>query len=223
MKKKPDKNKAKNKKKEKDAITDLTVFAPSIPALPEDVKERIVQDAEDARLFAKPVETEEFQIGDEFYPRLRGKVLEVERYGGKWDDGELDKIRNIESEGDLPEDYELRADLTILTPDFSIITISLPPSSYKYHFAPKVRQLDKQNRDITEMLCEFAVKLIKGKKGNFPVVITKIIGPSETPLGSVLGPTPEPIQAEVHNSVNPSQPDKGNSDRSALEQEEIPF
>jgi hypothetical protein len=155
--------------------TNLQVFNPSLPALDKDLKERIIEDAENSRLFAKATDTGEFQIVDDFTKFIVGKVIEVDRFAAMWTDGQIDKLHDFKSEDDLPEGYELRADVTVLTPDYSLVTVSLPPSSYKYQFAPKVKQLEKQGMDITECLVELSVKVVKGKKGTFPVVLFKIL------------------------------------------------
>lgn len=155
----------------------LIVHEALVPSLDKETTERIIQDAEAARLFAKPTDTGEFKIGDEMFPRLVGRVLEVDRYAGKWDAGEMTKLRNFEEPEDLPEGYEVRADVTILTPEFQTVTISLPPSSYRFHFANQVKRLNRAGKDITDMLCEFTVKTVKGKSGIFPVVVTKVMEP----------------------------------------------
>lgn len=162
----------------------LIVHETALPALDQETVDVIVKDAEAGRLFAKPTDTGEFKIGDEMLPRLVGRVLEVDRYAGKWDAGEMDKLRNFENPEDLPDGYDLRADVTILTPDFLTVTISLPPSSYKFHFANQVKRLTRAGLSITDMLCEFTVKTVKGKAGIFPVVITKVMEPAPKPAAA---------------------------------------
>lgn len=187
----------------------LIVHEALVPSLDKETTERIIQDAEAARLFAKPTDTGEFKIGDEFFPRLIGRVLEVDRYAGKWDAGEMTKLRNFEEPEDLPEGYELRADVTILTPDFQTVTISLPPSSYRFHFANQVKRVNRAGKDITDMLCEFTVKTVKGKSGIFPVVVTKVMEPQ----------VPKPVTAapKVKKDIIEEALDRD------ITEEEIPF
>ena len=190
----------------------LVVQDNSLVPLDKEVTDAIIRDAESGRLFAKPTDTAEFKIGDEMVPRLIGRVLEVDRYAGKWDAGEMTKLRNFEDPEDLPEGYDLRADVTILTPDFLTVTISLPPSSYKFHFANQVKRLTPAGLSITDMLCEFTVKTVKGKAGIFPVVVTKIVEP-----------TPKPATAKPVNSLSPNADAVAEALERDITNDEIPF
>ena len=154
----------------------------SIAPIEQQTIDRIISDAEDARLFAKPTDTGEFQIGDEYHPRIIGRVVEIDRFAGKWDGGEMEKKRDFDSPESLPEGWELRADITVLTPDFQYVTINLPPSSYKFHFANQVKRMERVGRNVTDLVAEFTVKTVKGKRGTFAVVITKFAEPSGGPL-----------------------------------------
>lgn len=158
----------------------LVVHSSIVPSLDRETTERIVKDAEAARLFAKATDTGEFKIGEDLVKIIIGRVLEVDRYAGHWEAGEMAKLRNFEDPEDLPEGYDLRADVTILTPDLQTVTISLPSSSYRFHFANQVKRLTAAGKNITDCLCEFSVKTVKGKKGIFPVVITKVLEPMTT-------------------------------------------
>jgi hypothetical protein len=190
----------------------LVVHETALPALDQETVDVIVKDAEAGRLFAKPTDTAEFKIGDEMVPRLVGRVLEVDRYAGKWDAGEMDKLRNFENPEDLPDGYDLRADVTILTPDFLTVTISLPPSSYKFHFANQVKRLTRAGLSITDMLCEFTVKTVKGKAGIFPVVVTK-----------VMEATPKSATAKPVNSLSPKADVVAEALERDITDDDIPF
>ena len=170
----------------------VVTYEPLVPSLDKETTDLIIKDAESGRLFAKPTDTAEFKIGDEMHPRLVGRVLEVDRYAGRWDGGEMTKLRNFEDPEDLPEGYDLRADITILTPDFLTVTISLPPSSYKFHFANQVKRLTRAGLNITDMLCEFTVKTVKGKSGIFPVVITRVMEQPQKPAAAKPVPPADP-------------------------------
>lgn len=158
---------------------EVMVFNPEIRPIEEKQLDQVISDAEEIVLYAKPLETEEFQVGEAIEKFLIGTVTGIDRYGGKWEDGDLKKIRNI-AEKDLPEDYELRGDVRIISLDYRNIVISLPPSSYKYHFAPFLKQRKAQGIKIDNAVLIFTVKLVRSKKGkNFPVVITKMYNPGE--------------------------------------------
>jgi hypothetical protein len=159
-----------------------------VPTLDEETTQQIIKDAENARLFAKALDSGEFRIGEDLVKVVVGRVTEVDRYGGKFENKGMTKIRNFIDEGDLPEGYELRADVTITTPEGMSVTVSLPPSSYKYHFANQVKRLNRIGRDITDCLVEFSVKVVKNKDGKvFPVVVTKVAEPM----------TPRPIKQDL--------------------------
>ena len=149
-----------------------------VPSLDEETKEQIIKDAENARLFAKATDTGAFKIGEDLVKVLMGRVTEVDRYGGKFENKGMTKIRNFVDEADLPEGYELRADVTIITSEGMSVTVSLPPSSYKFHFANQVKRLNRIGRDIADCLVEFSVKVVTNKDGKvFPVVVTKVAEP----------------------------------------------
>jgi len=145
----------------------LTVYG-KIPKIEDEIVNEVVKVAEDTCLWVKPV-TGGFALNEEVFPEIIGVLLKIDPYWVKWENNEPDKLRNI-NETDVPEDYEPRCDIVILSSDGAQIGVSLAKSSYRYGFAPYVKNLKTRGFEPTEVVTRFWTRDVKNQYGVFTVV-----------------------------------------------------
>jgi len=154
--------------------TGVTVFEGQIPAIADDVLDRIEDMAEDVTLWVKPT-AQGFAMGEEISKELIGVITKVNSYFVKWTDGQPDKLFDVPN-NDPPVGYEPRADVKVLTNEGLELGISLAKSSFLYGLAPYLKALRQMGLQPTQALTRFYCKEAKGKHGVFTVVRMSLIG-----------------------------------------------
>ena len=140
-----------------------------VPALPSEVVDQIIEDGKDAVLWLK-VTDGGFRYGDDtFIEEIVGVITKSTRYFVKWEDNKADKLFDV-TEDQVPEDYEIRCDIQVLTPDLTTYGISLAPTSYIYGFSQYVRNLRERGIDVTQIATKLWTEQRRNRFGVYNVV-----------------------------------------------------
>ncbi|MBC8177228.1 MAG: hypothetical protein H8E19_07460 [Deltaproteobacteria bacterium] len=147
---------------------DMTTYTGNLPKIPDEVLEKITDEAEDVCLWAKP-QPGGFLVGDDTHPVISGIISNVDPYHVKWVDNLPDKL-HVPPGQDPPADYEPRCDIRVLTPEGIEIGVSLAKSSYLYSFAPYVKGLRGMGLQPTDVVTRLTCKEVNGQYGTFTTV-----------------------------------------------------
>lgn len=144
--------------------------------IPDETIEQIIAFGDDAALWVKVVDGG-FRANDKTVPEITGIIREIHPYLVRWENGQPDKIPDVQSDFDIPEGYERRVDLKIIV-DGQIVGISLAKSSLKYHLSPYLRYLKNIELRPDNVFTKLKVKAVSNAYGTFNVVIFKMVGPA---------------------------------------------
>jgi hypothetical protein len=142
--------------------------------LPAELIDEFIKDGEGHVMFVKAVDGG-FKFGEDTYLKeIIGIITSAEKYYVKWTNGQPDKLYDVSAD-DVPDGYEVRCDIQILT-DETLLGVSLAPSSYIYGFAQYLRSLKARNMDVGQVLTKLWVEQRHNKYGTFNVVRFALAG-----------------------------------------------
>lgn len=145
---------------------ELAVFGKDLPQVPPEEIDKITSLADDVAIWGKIAEGG-IIINDKTLPEIVGQILKINTYCVRWVDKKPDKIPFL-SEGDMPEGYEIRADIKVLC-DHQVIGLSLSQSSARYQLGPYIRSLQARNLNPAEVLTSIRTKSVSNKYGKFAI------------------------------------------------------
>ncbi len=154
-----------------------------VPAIPNEKLQAVMDLAGDEIIWLKTVEGG-FKLvkQDKFVKNITGRIISVEPYLMRFENGVPTKIPHIADDLQIPEGFERRCDIKIRTGD-QVLGLSLPSSSFRYNLSPYLRFLHGKGLRPEQVSTKVFSRQATNNMGTWPVACFELVGsdqPQET-------------------------------------------
>jgi hypothetical protein len=108
-------------------------------------------------------------------PELKGKILSIQPYLVKFNEGVPEKIPHVENDLKIPKDFERRCDVK-MNCGGTLIGLSLSKSSFKFQLSPYVKYLRKQGLRPEQVTTRIRTRMASNHLGSWPIAVFDIAG-----------------------------------------------
>jgi hypothetical protein len=107
-------------------------------------------------------------------PNLRGRLVFIEPYLGKWTDGVLEKLPHVENKNEIPKGFERRCDIKIDSGG-TLVGLSLAKSSFEFQLCPYLKHLKNQGLRPEEVTTRIRTRMASNSQGKWPIAVFDIV------------------------------------------------
>ena len=154
------------------------------PAIPNEKLQAVVDLADDQTEWLKTVEGGFKLVNqDKFIKSITGRIISVDPYLMKFENGVPTKIAHIADEHQIPEGFERRCDLKIKVGN-QILGLSLPSSSFRYYLSPYIKSLLNRGLRPEQVTTRVFSRQASNAKGSWAVSCFEMVGSDQPQEGS---------------------------------------
>jgi hypothetical protein len=182
--------------KMKNEERNLTAAPETVPAIPDENLEAVIDMSDDLAVWSKLVPGGlQFPSQDKIIPEVTGRLIQVTPYLINFDLGDRlpAKKPHVRDDIEIPEGYSRRCDIK-LDAGGQVIGLSLAPSSMKFQLSPYLKYLKNQGLRPEDVVTRVTSKQVSNNMGTFQVAVFEMVDgkekPSETPIESSNDDTP---------------------------------
>jgi hypothetical protein len=117
-----------------------------------------------------------FIVNDRVLREVEGRIVYMYPHLIFWKDQTPTKVPDPGDGQPMPEGFERRVDLHVLTSDNFLLGISIPQSSYRRNFSGYIQSLRNMGRKPDQVITKFTCKERKARDRSFPSVEASFIG-----------------------------------------------